>query len=355
MRVATVLAFLAPFLACALLPASAEAISVIPTPPALPCTLLVFDDETYVGCDGVVPDSAGGDLLSSAGEHAIVMMRAWRKRKADAVFFENLMIDSDTREGPYFRRDEARRVLQGHFAETVSIDSMVVEIFADSAALGSGVVHVRFWVARAVPRGKGTISQIDRLEYRQSWLRTSGTPPWVLLGFDETAQNVWTIEESRAGGTIFPVRPPPDDVEIGNLDSEQEGSVEPSSRRDLVDWTVPPTTLAVGAEVGPFTAGCLRDPLLSPFVVTVEEPVPTITVRPRYPEIAREGGISGKVRLHVYVCEDGRVGWIRVASGHPVLNAAAAVAISQWEFLPAKSAGGRPVGAWREVPVDFHR
>ena len=82
------------------------------------------------------------------------------------------------------------------------------------------------------------------------------------------------------------------------------------------------------------------------------EPVPVKKVEPQYPERSREAGIQGTVVLRAYIDVHGRVCWIQVVMGIPVLTESAIDAVRQWEFSPA-TLKGAPVGAWFEIPVVF--
>ena len=73
-----------------------------------------------------------------------------------------------------------------------------------------------------------------------------------------------------------------------------------------------------------------------------------------YPATARRLGIQGTARLRVQVLADGRVGEIVVeaSAGHPDLDRAAADAVRQWRFEPARR-DAEPVAAWVLLPVQF--
>ncbi len=77
-------------------------------------------------------------------------------------------------------------------------------------------------------------------------------------------------------------------------------------------------------------------------------------MHPSYPATARRLGIQGTVRLRVQVLADGRVGEIIVESsaGHSDLDKAAADAVRQWHFEPARK-GVEPVTTWVLLPVHF--
>ena len=77
-------------------------------------------------------------------------------------------------------------------------------------------------------------------------------------------------------------------------------------------------------------------------------------VRPPYPAAARERGIQGVTLLRVHVETDGRVDDVAVheSAGHRELDRAAADAVRQWRFEPARNDAG-PVAMWVLIPVEF--
>jgi protein TonB len=77
-------------------------------------------------------------------------------------------------------------------------------------------------------------------------------------------------------------------------------------------------------------------------------------VVPSYPPTARRLGIQGTTRLRVQVLADGNVGEIVVenSAGHPDLDRAAADAVRQWHFEPARK-GTEAVVSWVILPVQF--
>jgi len=68
-------------------------------------------------------------------------------------------------------------------------------------------------------------------------------------------------------------------------------------------------------------------------------------VEPRYPDLARELHLAGKVKIEVIIAADGRVKDTRVLGGSPVLANAAVDAIRQWKY----EAGPRETTAVIEV------
>ena len=58
-------------------------------------------------------------------------------------------------------------------------------------------------------------------------------------------------------------------------------------------------------------------------------------VVPQYPGLARSRNLQGVVRADVLVAPDGKVKYIEVKGGHPVLADAAQNALRQWKWAPA--------------------
>jgi protein TonB len=76
--------------------------------------------------------------------------------------------------------------------------------------------------------------------------------------------------------------------------------------------------------------------------------------KPVYPALAKRMGLEGKVRLKVLVSREGSALKIEIAqsSGHEILDKAAAEAVKNWRFTPARQ-GDSPVDEWVLVPVAF--
>lgn len=58
-------------------------------------------------------------------------------------------------------------------------------------------------------------------------------------------------------------------------------------------------------------------------------------VNPRYPEIARNMAIGGKVKIEVVVASDGHVKSANAVGGHPLLVQACLDAIKDWKYEAA--------------------
>jgi TonB family protein len=59
-------------------------------------------------------------------------------------------------------------------------------------------------------------------------------------------------------------------------------------------------------------------------------------VTPAYPDVAKAMKLSGKVRIIAKVAPSGKVLSIEVVGGHPILARAAADAVLQWRYEPAR-------------------
>lgn len=60
-------------------------------------------------------------------------------------------------------------------------------------------------------------------------------------------------------------------------------------------------------------------------------------VEPQYPEILRERGIGGTVRLKATVRADGTVRDVQVEGGNPILAESAVRAVKSWRYAPGES------------------
>jgi TonB family protein len=76
------------------------------------------------------------------------------------------------------------------------------------------------------------------------------------------------------------------------------------------------------------------------------------SVLPVYPDVAKQAGIEGSVRLRAYIGKDGAVENLKVVSGPPALVDAAAEAVRQWRYQPTL-VDGKPVNVTTTVTVDF--
>jgi periplasmic protein TonB len=117
--------------------------------------------------------------------------------------------------------------------------------------------------------------------------------------------------------------------------------VSPTSAEPKEEKATAPGAKADGSDAGPvappsFRAAYLRNP------------------EPPYPTVSRRLGEQGSVQLQVLVRPDGHVASVDVhrSSGFPRLDEAAAGAVREWRFVPAKR-GTTPVEAVVIVPIVF--
>jgi protein TonB len=110
-----------------------------------------------------------------------------------------------------------------------------------------------------------------------------------------------------------------------------------------------------GGSSGPVVASApSRDSGATGAITRSARPSGGYQVRPAYPSSARRLGIQGTTLLRVHVLNDGRVGDVVVqqSAGHPDLDQAAAEAVRQWHFEPARR-GNDAVAMWVLLPVEF--
>jgi len=75
-------------------------------------------------------------------------------------------------------------------------------------------------------------------------------------------------------------------------------------------------------------------------------------VRPKYPELARQTHVEGRVSLRCIIGRNGLVQTIEVKEGHPLLIQASTEAVSQWKFKPLVL-NGQAVEMDTIVDIDF--
>lgn len=73
---------------------------------------------------------------------------------------------------------------------------------------------------------------------------------------------------------------------------------------------------------------------------------------PRYPPLARQARVQGRVLLEAIIGEDGTIRKLRAVSGHPLLVPAALSAVKRWRYLPTLL-NGQPVPVITQVEVRF--
>lgn len=91
-----------------------------------------------------------------------------------------------------------------------------------------------------------------------------------------------------------------------------------------------------------------------PKLSVITKPVPIKQVKPKYPEVAKAIGATGRVVVKVTVGIDGKVKSAAIYSsfGNPACEDAAISAAKQWEFKPATK-DGEPFEQSIQIPFDF--
>jgi len=64
---------------------------------------------------------------------------------------------------------------------------------------------------------------------------------------------------------------------------------------------------------------------------------------PRYPALAAKMRVQGKVKLNATVESDGKVSDVKIVSGQGMLAGAAASAVKDWKYEPAKGKSNQDV------------
>lgn len=171
-------------------------------------------------------------------------------------------------------------------------------------------------------------------------------------------------ETAEAEEEPVPVRAParPLQLPAGTL----AGRLRPARAEDLPE---PPPTLAVvgGAQMPGNFGSTVRAPLPPPPPAAAPvKPASNAKIGgqvqqarllsrkdPVYPPMARQARVRGVVRVEATVGKDGRVRAVKVVSGHPLLQQAAADAVKQWVYSPTLL-NGQPVEFTTHVEVGFN-
>jgi TonB family protein len=87
---------------------------------------------------------------------------------------------------------------------------------------------------------------------------------------------------------------------------------------------------------------------------TINPPTKIKDVRPMYPPVARDAGVTGVVIIEVRIGTDGSVQEAHVLRSIPLLDQAALDAVKQWQFVPTLM-NGQAVPIMMTVTVNFGR
>lgn len=94
-------------------------------------------------------------------------------------------------------------------------------------------------------------------------------------------------------------------------------------------------------------------PDINSFVAVEKEPVPVVTARPEYPDLAKRAGIEGTVYVKILVSKEGKpIKAVVIKSDSEVFNQPAVNAAMKFVFTPAIQHKS-PVMVWVVVPFRF--
>jgi TonB family protein len=87
-------------------------------------------------------------------------------------------------------------------------------------------------------------------------------------------------------------------------------------------------------------------------IANVKEPELIHKVKPVYPELARRARVAGEVVLRITIDEEGKVGFVAVEKGHPLLTGAAVSAVKEWQYRPTIE-NGKAIPVTTTVKIRF--
>ena len=113
--------------------------------------------------------------------------------------------------------------------------------------------------------------------------------------------------------------------------------------------------LGICAAVGAYDRTCSEPAVIFDESGDMTAPEVVTKVDPKYPEEAKKEGVSGKVVLDVVIDSKGAVVDVNVLEDPDArLSAAAADAVRQWRFEPARDSRGKPIAVCYVLTVKFH-
>jgi protein TonB len=174
------------------------------------------------------------------------------------------------------------------------------------------------------------------IKYGPTYVLTKGKDRVVKVMETEDIVEI-KIEVAQPPSVAAPAMPVPTDNTEISLDATIEDT-------DFNPYAPPPPP--------PPTSSSIEDAPV--FVAYEDAPKPIETPQPKYPPLAQEAGIEGKVILNVFIDKGGNVKNAIVIKGVPNtgLDEAAIEAIKKWKYEPALQRG-QPVGVWVSQIVKF--
>jgi periplasmic protein TonB len=171
-----------------------------------------------------------------------------------------------------------------------------------------------------------------------------GVPPSISRTQQQQASQV-NVTGAAAAPTIGIPEPVPD---------EQAQTTTIATQAEMSDALAPITASELSGGADSIVVDYKEDnsPRPGDFVAFDELPVLLSAEQPAYPDLAREAGITGTVRVNVLVGKDGRVKKAIAMDGPELFRPAAVEAAQKARFKPALQ-GRNPVEVWVLIPFNF--
>jgi protein TonB len=171
-----------------------------------------------------------------------------------------------------------------------------------------------------------------------------GVPPSISRRTEQQAAQL-NVAGQVAPPTIGIPEPVPD---------EQAQSATIATQSEMSDALAPITASELSGGADSIVVDYEKDnsPRPGDFVAFDELPVLLSAEQPAYPDLAREAGITGTVRVNVLVGKDGRVKKAIAMDGPELFRASAVEAAQRARFKPALQ-GRNPVEVWVLIPFNF--
>lgn len=212
-------------------------------------------------------------------------------------------------------------------------------MMSDTAITRPHVLDVEFSMQDVIPQSPGVTQQPAALPQENAARPASPRPR---TSFPTRSPNDATAHRSVSeprrvmpSADITRAKPPSPTPAPAPAQSSTDTSVAQTPGPSAVAPPSPPPVAEPLTEPG-FGAAYLRNPA------------------PAYPAAALQRGWQGTVLLKVHVLANGRADHVALAStsGHPSLDDAAAEAVADWSFVPARR-GTQAIDGWVQVPIDF--
>jgi len=207
------------------------------------------------------------------------------------------------------------------------------------------LLSVPFWTAAELPEPPN-LSIPCRFPPSVVHIATQPTPP------PRTALDTrrGTSAQSRPAGPSRPIpNQLPDGPPLPDWRTTFDAGLPQVDGPGCPDCSGPP-----GAEpgIGPGDPGSDPGPRVAIAGQDVQPPRKLRDAAPVYPELALRTHVQGRVVVECTIDTNGRIANARLVSGHPLLDAAALTAVSQWVYTPTLLRG-LPVAVIMTVTVHF--